>query len=236
MTWDQHNALPLRYPVPVSLPTRISPSLLACDFTSLASELARAEAAGADWHHVDVMDGHFVPNLSIGLPVVSSIKKVADIPLDVHLMIDNPGEWAERYAEAGADVLTFHYEAAADCFENTLRTYKATGCITGVAVNPPCGVEAMRDYLDEIDMVLIMSVHAGFGGQSFLPEVLSKVEQLREWGYTGDIQMDGGINGDNAADCLSAGANVLVAGTFLFSADDMTAAMQQMRSTKPVAG
>ncbi len=208
---------------------KTSPSLLACDFTNLEAELARAEAAGADWHHVDVMDGHFVPNLSIGLPVVSSIKTKSNIPLDVHLMIENPGEWAERYANAGADVLTFHYEAAEHCFQKTLQTYKQTGCITGVAVNPPYGVEGMRDYLDEIDMVLIMSVHAGFGGQSFMPEVLRKVEQLREWGFDGDIQMDGGINGDNAKDCINAGANVLVAGTYLFSAQDMEASIAKLR-------
>lgn len=218
-----------RYPAVMGLPTLIAPSLLASNFTRLAAELKRAEAAGADWHHVDVMDGHFVPNLSIGLPVVSAIKEEARIPLDVHLMIEKPIEWAERYAEAGADILSFHYEAAEGNFEATLETYKATGKLIGVAVNPPCGVEPLKDYLGELDMVLVMSVHAGFGGQSFMPEVLSKAQQLREWGFAGNIEMDGGINGKNSADCLSAGANALVAGTYLFRADNMSQALSGMR-------
>ena len=121
-------------------PVRIAPSLLACDFSRLEQELARAEAAGADWHHVDVMDGHFVPNLTFGPPIIKDIKRRANIPLDVHLMIENPAEWAQKYADVGADILTFHYEAAQDNFEETLAAFKATGCRVGVAVNPPCGV------------------------------------------------------------------------------------------------
>ena len=210
-------------------PVRIAPSLLACDFNRLGEELHRAEDAGADWHHVDVMDGHFVPNLSIGLPVVESIKKAAGIPLDVHLMIENPGEWAAKYAEAGADILSFHYEAAADDFEAVLEAFRDTGCPTGVAVNPPTGVEPLRPFLDHIDMVLIMSVHAGFGGQSFMPEVLAKVEQLRGWGYDGDIEMDGGITDATGAPCAEAGANVFVAGTYLFKSDDMPGSLQGLR-------
>ena len=212
------------------LPIRVAPSLLASDFTNLKSELARAEAAGADWHHVDVMDGHFVPNLSIGPPVVQSIKKVSGIPLDVHLMIENPGEWADIYAKAGADILSFHYEAAADNFEATLNQFKDTGCKVGVALNPPCGVEVLKPYLKDIDMVLIMSVNAGFGGQSFMPEVLSKVSQLREWGYDGDIQIDGGISNKTIGPCLAAGANVFVAGSYLYGADSMPEALQELRN------
>ena len=212
------------------LPIRVAPSLLASDFTNLKSELARAEAAGADWHHVDVMDGHFVPNLSIGPPVVQSIKKVSGIPLDVHLMIENPGEWADIYAKAGADILSFHYEAAADNFEATLNQFKDTGCKVGVALNPPCGVEVLKPYLKDIDMVLIMSVNAGFGGQSFMPEVLSKVSQLREWGYDGDIQIDGGISNKTIGPCLAAGANVFVAGSNLYGADSMPEALQELHN------
>ena len=212
------------------LPIRVAPSLLASDFTNLKSELARAEAAGADWHHVDVMDGHFVPNLSIGPPVVQSIKKVSGIPLDVHLMIENPGEWADIYAKAGADILSFHYEAAADNFEATLNQFKDTGCKVGVALNPPCGVEVLKPYLKDIDMVLIMSVNAGFGGQSFMPEVLSKVSQLREWGYDGDIQIDGGISNKTIGPCLAAGANVFVAGSYLYGADSMPEALQELHN------
>ncbi|MAU92782.1 MAG: ribulose-phosphate 3-epimerase [Planctomycetes bacterium] len=209
---------------------RVAPSLLASDFTNLKSELARAEAAGADWHHVDVMDGHFVPNLSIGPPVVQSIKKVAGIPLDVHLMIENPGEWADIYAKAGADILSFHYEAAADNFEATLNQFKDTGCKVGVALNPPCGVKVLKSYLKDIDMVLIMSVNAGFGGQSFMPEVLSKISQLREWGYDGDIQIDGGISNKTIGPCLAAGANVFVAGSYLYGADSMPEALQELHN------
>ena len=214
----------------MQLPIRVAPSLLASDFTNLKSELARAEAAGADWHHVDVMDGHFVPNLSIGPPVVQSIKKVSGIPLDVHLMIENPGEWADIYAKAGADILSFHYEAAADNFEATLNQFKDTGCKVGVALNPPCGVEVLKPYLKDIDMVLIMSVNAGFGGQSFMPEVLSKVYQLREWGYDGDIQIDGGISNKTIGPCLAAGANVFVAGSYLYGADSMPEALQELHN------
>ena len=214
----------------MQLPIRIAPSLLASDFTNLKSELARAEAAGADWHHVDVMDGHFVPNLSIGPPVVQSIKKVSGIPLDVHLMIENPGEWADIYAKAGADILSFHYEAAADNFEATLNQFKDTGCKVGVALNPPCGVEVLKPYLKDIDMVLIMSVNAGFGGQRFMPEVLSKVSQLREWGYDGDIQIDGGISDKTIGPCLAAGANVFVAGSYLYGADSMPEALQELHN------
>ena len=211
-------------------PVLIAPSLLASDFTRLGQEMARSEAAGADWHHIDVMDGHFVPNLTLGIPVVASMKRVAKLPLDVHLMIESPADWAPRYAEAGADRLCFHYEAAADAFPAALEAYHRTGLPVGVAVNPPCGVEPLRPFLDRIDMVLVMSVHAGFGGQSFLPEVLDKVRRLRDWGYAGDIQMDGGVDDRTAPRCREAGANVLVAGTYLFRAPDMAAAIGELRA------
>jgi len=214
-------------------PLRIAPSILASDFARLGAEMQRAEEAGADWHHVDVMDGHFVPNLSIGPPVVAAAKKAARLPLDVHLMIEQPGEWAQQYADAGADVLSFHYEAAADCFEATLERFRATGCRVGVALNPPASAEPLRPYLDQLDLVLIMSVHAGFGGQSFLPEVLEKVESLRAWGYDGDLEMDGGINADTGRACRAAGANVLVAGTYLYRAEDMPAALAKLRAPLP---
>ena len=208
---------------------RIAPSILAADFARLAEEMQRAEAAGADWHHVDVMDGHFVPNLSIGIPVVEAAKRFSGLPLDVHLMIEDPGAWARRYADAGADILTFHYEAAQDKFEATLEQFRATGCAVGVAVNPPCGVEPLRPYLDQLDLVLVMSVHAGFGGQSLMPEVLGKVEQLRAWGFRGDIQIDGGITDKTIAACAKAGANVFVAGTYLYGALAMPKAVQALR-------
>lgn len=212
------------------IPHRIAPSLLAADFTRLGEELSRAETAGADWHHVDVMDGHFVPNLTIGPPVVEKIRGAARIPLDVHLMIEEPAEWAQRYADAGADVLTFHYEAASRCFAETLQAFRATGKKVGVAVNPPAAVEPLRPYLDQLDLILVMSVHAGFGGQSFLPEVLAKVRQLREWGFDGDLEMDGGITDKTIPACAAAGANVFVAGTFVYRASDIQQAMRALRA------
>ncbi len=208
---------------------RIAPSILACDFARLGEEMQRAEAAGADWHHVDVMDGHFVPNLSIGIPVVEAAKAQSRLPLDVHLMIEEPGAWAQRYADAGADILSFHYEAAQSHFEATLEQFLATGCAVGVALNPPCEAEVLRPYLDQLDMVLVMSVHAGFGGQSFMPEVLPKLERLRSWGFRGDLQVDGGLNHETAEPCAEAGANVFVAGTYLYRAKSMTSALAQLR-------
>ena len=214
----------------MSLPIRIAPSLLACDFTRLGVEMARVEAAGGDWHHVDVMDGHFVPNLSIGLPVVEAMKKVAKLPLDVHLMIEQPGQWAERYAEAGAAILTFHYEAAASNFEATLEQYRATGCCVGVSINGGTDPETLRPYLDQIDMVLVMSIYAGFGGQKFMPECLERIKKLRSWGFKGDIQVDGGITDATIGACAAAGANVFVAGTYLFRAPLMSEAITQLRA------
>jgi ribulose-phosphate 3-epimerase len=218
----------------MSLPIRIAPSLLACDFTRLGEEMARVEAAGAEWHHVDVMDGHFVPNLSIGLPVVESMKKVAKLPLDVHLMIEKPGEWAEHYAKAGADILTFHYEAAESNFEATLAQYRATGCRVGVSINGGTEPEPLRPYLDQIDMVLVMSIYAGFGGQKFMPECLERIKKLRVWGFKGDIQVDGGVTDVTIGGCTAAGANVFVAGTYLFKAESMADAMGRLRAAGAV--
>jgi ribulose-phosphate 3-epimerase len=203
---------------------------LACDVARLGSELARAEAAGADWHHVDVMDGHFVPNLTIGPPVIEKIRAASRIPLDVHLMIEQPAKWAQRYADAGADLLTFHLEAAGADFAATLAAFRATGRKVGVAVNPPAPVEPLRPWLNQLDLILVMSVHAGFGGQSFMPDVLDKVRRLRDWGYDGDLEMDGGITDATIADCAAAGANVFVAGTFLFRAADMPRALASLRA------
>src|SRR5262245_8895790 len=177
-------------------PTLISPSLLSCDFARLVDETARVEAAGADWLHVDVMDGHFVPNLTIGPPVVEAIRRVARVPLDVHLMISDPLGYAGAFARAGAHVLTFHVEAGDLAYaRDVVRAFRGEGVAeVGVALNPDTPVERVSDLLDQIDMVLVMSVFPGFGGQKFMPEVLSKTRWLRERGWSGRIEMDGGLN------------------------------------------
>lgn len=206
---------------------KIAPSLLAADFVQLARDVARVEAAGADWLHVDVMDGHFVPNLSIGLPVVKALSAVATRPLDVHIMITNPLEYAERYIQAGADVLTCHVETEPEA----LGVIRAAGGRAGLAVNPDTDITQVSDWLDQVDMVLVMSVHPGFGGQSFMPQVLSKIEWLRGQGFAGDVQIDGGISPATIGDAAAAGANVFVAGSAIFGSDDWQSTIQSMRDT-----
>lgn len=206
---------------------KIAPSLLAANFVRLAEEVALVEDAGADWLHVDVMDGHFVPNLSIGLPVVEALKSVARRPLDVHIMISNPLEYAERYVKAGADVLTCHVETEPEA----LSVIRAAGARAGLAVNPDTDISRAAELLDQVDMVLVMSVHPGFGGQSFMPEVLSKIEWLRSAGFEGDVEIDGGISPATIGDAAAAGANVFVAGSAVFRADDWAATIASMRRT-----
>ncbi len=215
-------------------PILISPSLLACDFARLGEEVARAEAAGADWLHVDVMDGHFVPNLTIGPPVVQSIAGVARAPLDVHLMISDPRQYARAYARAGAHVLTFHVEVCptpADARE-VIAVFRGEGVAkVGIALNPDCPVERVFPLLPDVDLVLVMSVFAGFGGQRFLPETLAKTRAIRARGYDGLLEMDGGLNAETIPLCAAAGADVLVSGTALFGAPDMAAAVSRFRAS-----
>jgi ribulose-phosphate 3-epimerase len=215
-------------------PILISPSLLSCDFARLATEVARVEDAGADWLHVDVMDGHFVPNLTIGPPVVEALAKVARRPLDVHLMITDPLKYAPHYAKAGAHVLTFHVEAAgstAGCRE-VIRAFRGEGVReVGISLNPDTPVERILDVLDELDLVLVMSVFPGFGGQKFLPEVLGKVRALRARGFEGHIEMDGGLNAATLPLCAEAGTNVFVAGSAIFGASDMRTTIHGFRES-----
>ena len=208
-------------------PVKIAPSLLASDFVNLARDVARVEDCGADWLHVDVMDGHFVPNLTIGPPVVKALKKVARRPLDVHIMITNPETYAEQYVKAGADLLTCHLETKPEA----LGLIRKAGARAGLAVNPETDIAPVKDLLGEVDMVLVMSVHPGFGGQSFMPEVLSKIETLRSWGFEGDVEIDGGIAPDTIGDAAAAGANVFVAGSAIFGSGDWAATIHTMRET-----
>jgi ribulose-phosphate 3-epimerase len=220
----------------VSMPElRIAPSLLSADFGRLAEEVRRVEDAGADWLHVDVMDGHFVPNLTIGLPVVEALKKVARRPLDVHIMITNPLDYAARYVEAGAATLTFHAEAAKEPGK-VIDAIVAAGGRPAMAVNPDTDVARLRPHLDRLAMVLVMSVFPGFGGQKFMPEVLPKFEQLRAAGFRGDLEIDGGIAPATIAAAARAGANVFVAGSAVFGAPDAAARIAELRRTAAAAG
>jgi len=210
-------------------PIRIAPSLLSADFGRLAEEVRRVEEAGADLLHVDVMDGHFVPNLTIGLPVVEALKRVARKPLDVHIMISNPLDYARRYVEAGAAGLTFHVEAAEQPGA-VIDAILAAGGRPAMSVNPETPVERVFPFLDRLAMVLVMSVHPGFGGQKFMPEVLDKFGRLRAAGFRGDLEIDGGIGPATIAAAAAAGANVFVAGSAVFGAADVKARISELRS------
>lgn len=209
----------------------IAPSLLSADFARLADEIRDVESAGADWLHVDVMDGHFVPNLTIGPPVVASVHKVARLPLDVHLMITEPKRYAKEYAKAGAHVLTFHAEVAAGAAgREVIRAFRGEGVAqVGIALNPSTAPDVIGDLLGEIDLVLVMSVFPGFGGQRFMPEVLPKIAWLRGHGFRGLVEMDGGINADTVRACAQAGCQVFVAGSAVFGAKDRSGAIRDLR-------
>ena len=213
---------------PTARPCRIAPSLLSANFAQLGEDLVRVEQAGADWLHVDVMDGHFVPNLTIGPPVIRALKGVATCPLDVHIMIENPGRWAAEYVEAGAATLTFHAEATEDA-GTVIDTITKAGAKAGMAINPDTPIDPVLPYLERLSLVLVMTVFPGFGGQKFMPEVLPKLTALRERGFTGDLEVDGGIAPETIQDAASAGANVFVSGTGVFGAKDWKERIAQLR-------
>lgn len=210
---------------------QISPSILAADFARLGAEMARIPSA--DWVHVDVMDNHFVPNLTLGLPVVESLSAATDLPLDLHLMIADPDRWAPTYAEAGGASVTFHAEAA-NAPIRLARTLRGMGKRAGLALNPGTAVEPYADLLSDFDMLLIMTVEPGFGGQPFLPQVLPKLRQAREIaqrrGLDIWLQVDGGISPDTIDRCAEAGADVFVAGSAVFRADDPDAMIARLRA------
>jgi ribulose-phosphate 3-epimerase len=210
---------------------QISPSILSADFANLESELRRV--GNADWVHVDVMDGHFVPNLTIGLPVVEALAKVSPIPLDCHLMIDDPDRWAPKYAEAGSASVTFHIEAARDP-RRLARDLRAMGTRAGMAVKPKTAFAPYEELLPELDMVLVMTVEPGFGGQAFMADQMAKVAQVREAvrRHGGEIwvQVDGGVSAETIEQCAEAGADVFVAGSAVYGADDAAAAIDELRT------
>ena len=198
---------------------QISPSILSADFSQLGKEIKRLEESGADMIHVDVMDGHFVPNLTIGPPVIKSLRKHSTLPFDVHLMISPVHKYIENFANAGADIITFHPEASEN-IDETINHIKSFNKKVGLSLNPNTGINVIENFLDKINLVLVMSVHPGFGGQKFMPEVLKKIKDLHEIkknkNLNFDIEVDGGINFDNSKIVKDAGANILVSGTTIF--------------------
>jgi ribulose-phosphate 3-epimerase len=202
---------------------KFAPSILSADFARLADAVVAVERAGADWVHVDVMDGHFVPNLTFGPKMVADLRKATRLPLDVHLMIERPEDWVDRYAEAGATYLTIHVEASADV-RRTLAAIRARGVRPGLTLNPETSVDAMLADLDLVDLALVMSVHPGFGGQKFIEGALDKVASIRkaidERHLAAELEVDGGIKPENAARIVAAGATVLVAGSAIFEDPD----------------
>jgi ribulose-phosphate 3-epimerase len=216
------------------MPTLVAPSILAADFSQLEAEIHRVEEAGADWLHLDIMDGHFVDNISFGPAVVATVRKHTGLPLDVHLMIERPDHYLPRFLEAGANSITVHVESESGHeVPQTLATIRAAGCGVGLTLNPATPFEAVAPYLESIDLLLIMTVHPGFGGQAFRPEMMEKVRRAKEWrdahGGKLNIEVDGGIKPETARISIENGANILVAGTSIFRAPDYAEAIRELR-------
>lgn len=211
----------------------IAPSVLSCDFANVQRDVEMINKSTADWFHVDVMDGVFVPNISFGFPVIKAIKEHATKPLDVHLMIVNPDNYVEEFAKAGADVLTVHYEACTH-LHRTIQLIKSYGMKAGVALNPHTSVDVIQDVIEDLDLILIMSVNPGYGGQKFISNAISKVAQaknlINKTNSKALIEVDGGVNNDTGTQLLQAGANVLVAGSFVFGSENPQQTIEDLKS------
>ncbi len=211
---------------------KIAPSILSADFARLGDEIRALEAGGADYVHIDVMDGHFVPNITIGPLIVEAVRKVTDMPLDVHLMIENPDQYIPDFAKAGADIITVHYEAVPH-LHRTVQLIHSLGKKAGVSLNPATPVSSLEVILEELDLVLLMSVNPGFGGQNFIPSCLPKIEALRKEidrrGLNVELEIDGGVKPANIAAIAGAGADVFVAGSAVFGASDYQATIAELR-------
>lgn len=207
----------------------VSPSILSADFANLERDIKRIEDGGADWVHVDVMDGHFVPNITIGVPVVASIRKVTKLPLDVHLMIENPEKYVEPFVKAGADILTFHYECGTD-IKKTIDLIKSFGIKVGLSIKPKTTPDVVFQYLKDLDLLLVMTVEPGFGGQKFMQDCADKIPVIKEKAPENlIIQVDGGINAETARICTLYGANSLVAGNYIYKSADIKSAIKSLR-------
>jgi len=214
----------------------IAPSVLSCDYSKLAEEVDQLESAGIQLIHLDVMDGNFVPNLTFGMPIVSAFRRLTDLPLDVHLMIQNPGQYVQQFYDAGADIITIHQEAAGESTGEILQQIKQLGAGAGIAINPDIPIDKVLPYADQVDLILIMSVDAGFGGQSFKPIALEKLKNLRE-SIPSEVllEVDGGVNLDTVQACTEAGADLLVIGSAIFKQSDYAQAIDDLYRSAQVS-